>query len=224
MIIYPVISALLSYFVLQQMAGWEYRVFVRAPSGPSPPTEASERSWASTICSRPPPILLEGVAQQVLGCNDEARTDFYIRAKDTKSTGIKLRGGANLLEVKIRKEKDGPFEYWEKFGKEVNPGDSSNLEGVAALAREAGFEIRGSGDVVEVKKYRMQVVTTVGKAEATTLLIHGERWRTVCVEGPSKDIVKESAAVVTEMVGDGFAMGYPEWIEMIRKEREPKAH
>ena len=192
--------------------GWEYRLFVRAPSGA---TEESERQWALSHFAPFSSIFeSEHVPQpQLTSWDAESRTDYYIQTTSV-GQGLKLRGSCEL-ELKQRLKVQEFLELWEKPVKLYFPYGLRRLDEAVKTVRDVGFAVESRGKVVEVRKFRAQMKGQGLKIEATAIFINGGRWRTVCLEGTRETVVRKCVERIKEFIDEGESMGYPEWIEGI---------
>ena len=176
-------------------AWWEYRLFTK--SRPTS-TDHSEMAWAQSLSAmthlsptstsshkenqKPAKIFnsdnnMPASHTSVFKQKRETRTDYYIRS-GSKDYGIKLRGGANLLELKSLIFKSHlPYELWQKSVTPLSTSTTLTTQELCNLARRVSYPVHESCEkdpVVVVAKYRVQAMSGACAVECAKLRIEKE--------------------------------------------------
>ena len=157
----------------------------------------------------------------------ETRTDCYLLLPGTDALGVKVRGGTNNLELKLRPRPaerlglpggvTGELEEWQRWS--LSRPTITRLLPRLGLPKERWIEV--------TKERRLTTVPYRGEAgcrvELTALSAHGQEWSTVGFEsyGPDGDLVPALEAAADELFGSidlpgtlgaEMSCGYPGWL------------
>ncbi len=157
----------------------------------------------------------------------ESRTDCYLVLPGTDALGVKVRGGTNRLELKLRPRPaeplglpggiTGQLEGWQRWSL-PRPAITRLLPRLA-LPKDGWTEVAKSRRLTTVP-YRADAGCRV---ELTNLRSRGQEWSTVGFEsyGPESDLVPALEAAADEVFGSidlsgslgaDLSCGYPGWL------------
>ncbi|KAL1527481.1 hypothetical protein AB1Y20_016146 [Prymnesium parvum] len=173
--------------------GWEWRVFFR-------PLDAGSL-----------------VHPALHGGQPEQRTDVYL--PHNHEIGLKLRGDAADVELKVLKERDS--NGWEKWKKSRFSGMEECEAAIQALGEEQRRKLDLPAPTVSVGKRRLQAFVHEALVEQTELQLslggQSQAWRTVAVEGKRKQcalILQHVMSACREQAVEGELLcgGYPMFV------------